>query len=81
MESQPQNPEFRNNPKNFDPCKYDFARPKRILLFSVSARLLSNSNKNLNNDLDFYHKLFRIFASAPLQTKKIIFAAQCQESL
>ena len=22
MESQPQNPEFRNNPENFHPCKY-----------------------------------------------------------
>ena len=22
MESQPQNPEFRNNPKNFHPCFY-----------------------------------------------------------
>ena len=23
MESQPQNPEFRNNPENFHPCKSD----------------------------------------------------------
>ena len=22
MESQPQNPEFRNNPENFHPCRY-----------------------------------------------------------
>ena len=22
MESQPQNPEFRNNPENFHPCSY-----------------------------------------------------------
>ena len=53
MENQPQNPEFRINPENFYPCKYDFARPKRILLFSVSARLLSDSEKR-NNHLDFF---------------------------
>ena len=80
MGSQPQNPEFRNNPENFHPkaCKYDFARPKLILLFSVSARLLSDSEK-LNNYLDFfYQNLFHIVLP---QTKKISLAAQCQESL
>ena len=25
MESQPQNPEFRNNPENFHPCRYMYA--------------------------------------------------------
>ena len=25
MESQPQNPEFRNNPENFNPCSYNGA--------------------------------------------------------
>ena len=25
MESWPQNPEFRNNPENFHPCKYGIA--------------------------------------------------------
>ena len=24
MESQPQKPEFRNNPENFHPCEYGF---------------------------------------------------------
>ena len=24
MESQPQNPEYRNNPENFHPCKHQF---------------------------------------------------------
>ena len=24
MESQPQNPEFRNNPESFHPCRWDF---------------------------------------------------------
>ena len=24
MESQPQNPEFRNNPENFHPCMYNY---------------------------------------------------------
>ena len=24
MESQPQNPEFRNNPENLHPCRYDY---------------------------------------------------------
>ena len=26
MESQPQNPEFRNNPENFHPCRCSFAK-------------------------------------------------------
>ena len=33
MESQPQNPEFRNDPENFHPCKCD-------LMFSAASRLL-----------------------------------------
>ena len=28
MESQPQNPEFRNNPENFHPCMYFVAHCK-----------------------------------------------------
>ena len=27
MESQPQNPEFRNNPENFQPCSYTTVFP------------------------------------------------------
>ena len=27
MESQPQNPEFRNNPENFHPCAYTYVIP------------------------------------------------------
>ena len=30
MESRPQNPEFRNNPENFHPCKRDFFRANHI---------------------------------------------------
>ena len=29
MESQPQNPEFRNNPENFHPCKFQFNQINR----------------------------------------------------
>ena len=36
MESQPQNPEFRNNPENFHPCKSNLkknhiSQPKHML--------------------------------------------------
>ena len=42
MESQPQNPEFRNNPENFHPCKYDkdqdltYASRKNELLLEIN---------------------------------------------
>ena len=31
MESQPQNPEFRNNPKNFHPCEYTKVKSRKHL--------------------------------------------------
>ena len=31
MESQPQNPEFRNNPENFHQCKCNISFPNRIM--------------------------------------------------
>ena len=47
MESQSQNPEFRNNPENLRPkaCKYDFARPKASISlgceqFATISRLI-----------------------------------------
>ena len=30
MESQPQNPEFRNNPENFHPCDYGLGLPDHL---------------------------------------------------
>ena len=41
MESQPQNPEFRNNPENFHPCRSDQTylekRYIRFVIFSATS--------------------------------------------
>ena len=39
MESQPKNPEFRNNPENFHPCVYLISSSKGML--SVFIRITS----------------------------------------
>ena len=46
MESQPQNPEFRNNPGNFHPCLYGITvsvkikiRPERLHRLSASEEI------------------------------------------
>ena len=40
MESQPQNPEFRNNPENFHPCRW--AREKSV--FAIPSLPLLNTS-------------------------------------
>ena len=35
MESQPQNPEFRNNPENFHPCMQDLT----VIVISTAEKL------------------------------------------
>ena len=42
MESQPQNPEFRNNPEKFYPCKHFFFSNKMLTI----SKCLSESVKN-----------------------------------
>ena len=50
MESQPQNPEFRNNPENFHPCGSKFNGishliiyvPKMVMSTLFSSLLVSN---------------------------------------
>ena len=44
MESQPQNPEFRNNLENFHPCD------KHHNLFFLSLLISFSSQNNENND-------------------------------
>ena len=56
MESQPQNPEFRNNPENFHPCIYEIFSYYSSISYAVSAQrnhlgeaiLLSKQNPCLN---------------------------------
>ena len=36
MESQPQNPEFRNNPENFHPCTVVISVLRLIVIFTVA---------------------------------------------
>ena len=50
MESQPQNPEFRNNPENFHPCD------QRALVLTLCdfCYLLINFAKSLDPDQDQY---------------------------
>ena len=43
MESQPQNPEFRNNPENFHPCNSPF----RHVQMKEKSILLSNFRRYL----------------------------------
>ena len=45
MESQPKNPEFRNNPENFHPCKY--SAQERV---SDSRRQHNASSEALTSD-------------------------------
>ena len=40
MESQPQNPEFRNNPENFHPCLYNVAFISCIVLHTIVSVLI-----------------------------------------
>ena len=40
MESQPQNPEFRNNPENFHQCIYDMVTDECGLLFIIASEQL-----------------------------------------
>ena len=35
MESQPQNPEFRNNPENFNPCIYPANNVKIVCIYKT----------------------------------------------
>ena len=36
MESQPQNPEFRNNPENFHPCNLEYGIHHSYALLALS---------------------------------------------
>ena len=38
MESQPQNPEFRNNPENFHPCRLGYRQIPIFQLVAVAER-------------------------------------------
>ena len=48
MESQPQNPEFRNNPENFHPCM----DPKYSVIKWLRYTYLINASGSLQN---YYH--------------------------
>ena len=39
MESQPQNPEFRNNPENFHPCKTNIKLSEKTCRAKVSINI------------------------------------------
>ena len=45
MESQPQNPKFRNNPENFHPCDYE----------NIRVVLVGTSNKHYANVFKVKH--------------------------
>ena len=40
MESQPRNPEFRNNPENFHPCLCNFCIRKKLQVKNLMLRLV-----------------------------------------
>ena len=46
MESQPQNPDFRNNPENFHPCIFDIG-PDNGNIFSVNLKQNSYHQFNI----------------------------------
>ena len=60
MESQPQNPEFRNNPENFHPCLHVVANPQdRISQDDGQMEIILKLNKKVYSNKN------------PLQTVKI----------
>ena len=54
MESQPQNPEFRNNPENFHPCTYAHKSLPR------SCTSMAFSKSGLTGFLALKHNLFTL---------------------
>ena len=51
MESQPQNPEFRNNPENFHPCMYSYySNPNsgfiQVLVYKIFKKDLTRTSKD-----------------------------------
>ena len=51
MESQAQNPEFRNNPENFHPCTYSFSFSFIISYFFMTLSLISGGSLALCSKL------------------------------
>ena len=56
MESQPQNPEFRNNPENFHPCTYYFCLFPECDQFSTTFTKIENIYINKYNLADYSDK-------------------------
>ena len=52
MESQPQNPEFKNNPENFHPYSRDFCC---LLITFANGLDPDNDQQNVSPDLDPNH--------------------------
>ena len=74
MESQPQNPEFRNNPENFHPCLKCMFMLFNILLYSqINISLWTNFIFTdhlsiwLVNYRSFYSRLSNLLGTAILQ--------------
>ena len=67
MESQPQNPEFRNNPENFHPCHYynytnmahafniDISLNDNYIIIISSSSSRSSSSSSSSNDSKTYY--------------------------
>ena len=56
MESQPQNPEFRNNPENFHPCLNWLFRHwhKKLYRENLTINMISFIQSNLMTEVVFY---------------------------
>ena len=55
MESQPQNPEFRNNPENFQPCTYVCIRV--LLQFLINSDLQLSFHGHTQKLINLIHIL------------------------
>ena len=79
MESQPQNPEFRNHPENFHPCIYaqlaNFRQesPKLVLLQTMTTQMKCRKMHNVA----FHQGLHCLLCKINLQRNKYNFFFNC----
>ena len=56
MESQPQNPEFRINPKNFHPCEYIMGKHMKFGTYPISEQIRQKKTVLLSTVFYEYQK-------------------------
>ena len=64
MESQPQNPESRNNPENFHPCNIQLIKNNQLIVMAVRKLVSKNclflkkvSRQQINNEKNTQHAM------------------------